>query len=205
MANEAPPTRADAPARRTSLIAATARVLARGGAGAASVRAIAAEAGVSPGLVTHHFGGVDALVAATYAQVDADVAAALDLAVAEAGEDPRARLLAYLGASFAPPIGARDLLATWIAFWSLTIARRDVAALHDAHYAGYRARLEALLGECGVAPAARRRAAIGLAATVDGLWLESCLSPHVVGAAEARAILAAQVAALLPAPPSCRA
>ena len=146
--------------RRQSLIAAAMRVLARDGAHGASVRAIALEGGVSPGLVTHHFGGVDALIAATYAQVGDQVGAALDAAVAAAGNDPRARLRAYVAASFAPPIADRALLATWIAFWGLVIARSDVAALHDEQYARFRDGLGALLADCGLAPAARRRAAI---------------------------------------------
>ena len=128
-------TRADPDARRLSLIEATAQVLARDGASAASVRAIALEAGVSPGLVTHHFGGVDTLIAATYAHVGEQVSAALDAAVSGAGEDPRARLMAYVAASFAPPIADRALLATWTAFWGLVIARGEVAALHGAQYA----------------------------------------------------------------------
>ena len=123
--------REDPDARRASLIEACARVLAREGMGGTSVRAIAVEAGVSPGLIGHYFGGVDALVAATYAQVEARVAAALDQAVAAAGPDPRARLDAYVSASLLPPIADSDLLSTWIAFWSLVRARPEIAALHD--------------------------------------------------------------------------
>lgn len=190
-------TRTDADERRKLLIAATTRVLARDGAAGASVRAIALEAGVSPGLVTHHFGGVDALIAATYAQVGGGVTAALDAAVAAAGDDPRARLSAYVAASFAPPIADRALLATWVAFWGLVIARDDVARLHDGQYAGFRAGLERLLADCGVAAAHCRRAAIAITALVDGLWLELCLSPQVLDAAEARAIAEAQIAALI--------
>jgi TetR/AcrR family transcriptional regulator, transcriptional repressor of bet genes len=190
-------TRAEPDARRLSLIEATARVLARDGAGGASVRAIALEAGVSPGLVAHHFGGVDALIAATYGHVGEQVSAALDAAVAGAGEDPRARLTAYVAASFAAPIADRALLATWTAFWGLVIARGEVAALHDAQYARYRAELEGLLAACGLAPAATRRTAIAITALVDGLWLELCLSPAVLDADEARAIAEAQIAALL--------
>lgn len=189
-------TRAEPDARRLSLIEATARVLARDGASGASVRAIALEAGVSPGLVAHHFGGVDALIAATYAHVGEQVSAALHAAAA-AGADPHARLMAYVAASFAPPIADRALLATWIAFWGLVIARGDVSALHDAQYAHYRAGLEKLLAACGLAPAAQRRAAIAITALVDGLWLELCLSPSVLDAAEAHAIIEAQIAALL--------
>lgn len=189
-------TRAEPDARRLSLIEAAARVLARDGASGASVRAIALEAGVSPGLVAHHFGGVDALIAATYAHVGEQVSAALDAAVEGAGRDPRARLMAYVAASFAPPIADRTLLATWTAFWGLVIARGEIAALHDAQYARYRDGLEALLAACELPPAARRRAAIAIAALVDGLWLELCLSPAVLDAGEARAIAEAQIAAL---------
>ena len=190
-------TRVEPDARRQSLIEATARVLARDGAGGSSVRAIALEAGVSPGLVAHHFGGVDALIVATYGHVGDQVSAALDAAVRDAGTDPRARLMAYVAASFEPPIADRALLATWTAFWGLVIARREIAALHDLQYARYREDLETLLAACGLAPSARRRAAIAIAALVDGLWLELCLSPAVLDAGEARAITAAQIAALL--------
>lgn len=195
-------TRTDAEERRRLLIAAATRVLARDGASGASVRAIAQEAQVSPGLVTHHFGGIDALIAATYADVSAAVTAALDAAVAGAGGDPRARLSAYVAASFAPPIADRALLATWVAFWGLVIARDDVARLHDEQYAHFRGGIERLLADCGVAPAACRRSAIAITALVDGLWLELCLSPEVFDAAEARAIAEAQIAALLAALPA---
>jgi AcrR family transcriptional regulator len=190
-------TRAEPDARRLSLIEATARVLARDGASGASVRAITSEAGVSPGLVAHHFGGVDALIAATYRHVDAQVAVALAAAVAAAGDDPRTRLSAYVAASFAPPIADRTLLATWTAFWGLVIAQPGIAALHGEQYAGYRGGLEQLLAACGLAPAARRRAAIAITALVDGLWLELCLSPEVLDAETARAIAEEQIAALL--------
>jgi len=117
--------------------------------------------------------------------------------VVDAGENPRARLSAYVAASFAPPIADRALLATWTAFWGLVIARGDVAALHDAQYAHYRTELEALLAACGLVAPATRRAAIAITALVDGLWLELCLSPTVLDAVEARAITEAQIAALL--------
>jgi TetR/AcrR family transcriptional repressor of bet genes len=189
-------TRIEVDARRSALIEATARVLARDGADA-SVRAIAAEAGVSPGLVTHHFGGVDALIAATYIQVDATVGAAMAAAVDAAGPEPRARLLAYVSASFAPPIAEPALLGTWIAFWSLARRRAEIADLHARHYAAYRAALETLLAACGLAEGERRRGAIGLAALIDGLWLELCLSPGLFTPEDARTIAERQIAAAL--------
>ena len=169
--------RVDADSRRTSLIEATARVLADRGTAGASVRAIAAEAGVSPGLVTHHFASVDTLIAQTYAHVAAQVDRALADAVAAAGEDPRARLDAYVRASFAPPIADPALLATWTAFWGLVRSNPGVAAEHDRSYATYREDLERLLAACGLPRPDCRIAAISITALVDGLWLEALAAP----------------------------
>ena len=197
MSKPATYSRADPDARRVGLIEATARVLAREGAAGASVRAIAGEAGVSPGLITHHFGSVDALIAATYGQVGEIVRAAHAAAVAAAGPDPRARLDAYVTASFAPPIADPALLATWIAFWSLVKARQDIAALHERIYRAYRDGLEMRLEECGVAADDLRLVAIAVSALVDGLWLELCLSTGSFTADEARDIARAYLHRLL--------
>lgn len=180
--------RSEPDARRLSLIEACARVLAREGIAGASVRTIAVEAGVSAGLVGHYFAGIDALIAATYAHTGAQVDAALEAAVAAASEDPRARLEAFVTASFAAPIADPELLATWIAFWSLVRARPEIAALHDEQYGGFRSQLERLLADCGLAAAQLRTTAIAITALVDGLWLELCLSPHELAADEAAAI-----------------
>ncbi len=185
--------RAEPDQRRQSLIAACSRVLANDGVGGASVRAIAKEAGVSPGLVSHYFAGIDALVAAAYEQLGAKVSAALDAAVAAAGPDPRARLDAFVTASFLPPIADPQLLATWIAFWGLVRARADIANEHDAQYGHYRTRLEALLAGCGLPDDQLRRAAIAATAQVDGLWLELCLSPGNFSAGEAAEIARRQL------------
>src|SRR3546814_4075120 len=77
--------RESADVRRQALIEATARCLAEKGVGGTSVRAICAYAGVSAGLLTHYFDGVDALILATYRDVGEKVAAAMERAVAEAG------------------------------------------------------------------------------------------------------------------------
>lgn len=188
--------RAEPDARRLSLVEACARVLAREGVGGTSVRTIALEAGVSPGLVNHYFAGIDALIAATYAQVEARVGEALEAALAGAGDDPHARLEAWVTASFQSPIADPELLATWIAFWSLVRARPEIARQHDEQYGAFRARLEGLLADCGMASEHRRRAAIAITALIDGLWLELCLSPQAFDAAEARAIARAALVAI---------
>lgn len=177
--------------RRQALIEATARCLAEKGVGGTSVRAICARAGVSSGLLTHYFDGVDALILATYADVGARVSAALDAAIEAAGDDPRDRLRACLQANFREPILDPDLLATWIAFWSLVKSDPAIAAVHADVYGGTRAQLEGLLQAAAPALSSSqtRIAAISLSALVDGLWLELCLDRSTFSPEEAQAMV----------------
>jgi len=167
--------RAEPDARRQSLVEACARSLAVRGVSGTSVRAICTEAGVSPGLLRHYFSGIDALVAETYRWTGARVSRALENAVSQAPATPRARLLAYLTASFRPPIASPDLLATWLAFWSLTKTDPAIAAVHAEIYRGYRKDLEALIAALDPSACNHRLTSIALTALVDGLWLELSL------------------------------
>ncbi len=161
--------------RRQSLIEATARCLADKGAAGVSVRSICTEAGVSPGLLRHYFGGVSDAIAETYHWTGARIATALESAVHGAEDHPRARLLAYLTASFRPPIASPDLLAAYIAFWSLTRSDPAVAAVRAEIYGEYRRELEALIYAWRPALDDARLPAIALTALIDGLWLELSL------------------------------
>lgn len=181
-------TRESADTRREALIAACAGVLAKHGAQGASVRAICSEAGVSPGLLRHYFDGIEALIADTYRMTGARVAEAL-LASVHAETAPRARLLAFVTASFRAPIADPELLATWLAFWSLSRTNPAIGAIHDEIYADNRSDMERLISSCPGAPADPRLAAIALTALVDGLWLELSLgnAPFTPDEAEALA------------------
>jgi TetR/AcrR family transcriptional repressor of bet genes len=161
--------------RRRSLLEATARCLANKGAAGVSVRAICTEAGVSPGLLTHYFAGVSEAIAETYRWTGERVAKALDEAVAGAGPDPRDRIVAYLTASFRPPIADPDLLATWLAFWSLTRSDPAIAAVHAEIYAEFRHGIVSLIAAYRPATADPRLPAVALTALIDGLWLELSL------------------------------
>ena len=183
-------TRESADTRRDALIAATARCLATRGAHGTSVRAICMEAGVSAGLLRHYFDGIDALVAATYRATGARVAAAMHAAVEDVAVDnPRGRLLVFVTASFRAPIADPALLATWLAFWSLSRTVQAIGAIHDEIYAENRQDIERLICACPNAPKDARLAAVALTALVDGLWLELSLgnAPFSVGEAEALA------------------
>jgi len=188
-------TRESADARRADLIEATAACLAKHGLAGTNVRAICAKAGVSPGLLRHYFGGIDDLVAATYWATSDRMDAIFAAAVENAGADPRARLTAYLTASFRPPVTDPELLGAWTAFWALARSDARMADIHAESYAGYRARLGELLTACGARDAAQL--AIMLTAMVDGLWLELSLDAESFGADAAVTMVEKAVAALL--------
>lgn len=181
-------TRADPDERRQSLIEATARVLASKGAAGVSVRAICAEAGVSPGLLRHYFSGVSEAIAETYRMTGRNIEAALAAAVVNAGPDPRARLLAYITASFRPPIADPQLLASYIALWSLSRSDPRVARVRAEVYRDFRSGLEALIAEHRPGLDDARLPAIALTALIDGLWLELSLGDAPFTPEEAEAL-----------------
>ena len=188
-------TRESADARRADLIEATAAVLAEHGLAGTNVRAICAKAGVSPGLLRHYFDGIDDLVAATYQATSDRMDTIFADAVEGAGPDPRARLTAYLTASFRPPVTDPELLGAWTAFWALARSDARMAAIHAESYAGYRARLGELLIACHAPDA--DRLAIMLTAMVDGLWLELSLDAASFGAEAAVQMVERAVGALV--------
>ena len=172
--------------RRDDLVRACLKCLVADGHAGISVRKIAKEAGVAVGLVNHHFGSIEALVAQAYETLASEVTLSLRESVAGAGTDPAARLDAFLVGSFSPGVLDSDLLSPWVVFWSLI---RHSAPVNDAHERGYHAYLSLL--ETLIVDLSRsedfsianpRLAAIGLSAMLDGLWLEWCLNPTTFSA-----------------------
>jgi TetR/AcrR family transcriptional repressor of bet genes len=168
-------------ARRDSLVEATLRSLAAHGHDGASVRRIAAEAGVSVGLINHHYASIDELIAAAYEKVALGIVRQLLETAEAAPPSPRARLSAFFRASCSPPMLDPDLLGVWVVFWSM-IKHSSVMQRTQRHtFAEYRTVLERHLvafgAEIGLAESDMRLSAIGLSALLDGIWLELCLNP----------------------------
>lgn len=193
-------TREAADVRRQSLIDAAGACLAGQGLAGTSVRSICARAGVSPGLLTHYFSGVDALIAETYRVTTQRVAQTLREAAADAGDDPRAQLTAFLTASFRPPIAEPVLLATWLAFWSAVNTDPAIADIHRQTYREYRSQLEGMLRACGIPPEHASTVAIALTALVDGLWLELSLDSSTFSHDQASTMVVRWLDALLEGP-----
>ena len=178
--------RAEPDERREMLVAATLRCLVRDGHAGISVRRIATEAGVSVGLLNHHFGSIDALIADTYQKIASELTTALLQEVEQAGT-PAEKMDALLTGSFSPRVMDPQLLGAWVVFWSLIRHSEHVSQSHVKTYGTYIDLLCQLLDGMADSEGFKihdtRLAAIGLSAMLDGLWLEWCLNPETFSAA----------------------
>jgi AcrR family transcriptional regulator len=192
--------RAAPEARREALVEATLRSLKAHGHEGTSIRRISACAGVSIGLINHHFRSKSELVAAAYESLATSLQKNLRDEADRTELAPRERLSAFFRASFAPQILDPVLFSVWLVFWSMILHSPEMRAVHDRTYRDYRAIIESLLSavaESGEAPAFKLRpAAIGLAALLDGLWVEMSLSPSTFTARDAVALCDDWVSAL---------
>lgn len=175
--------------RRRALIEATLACLGREGHAGLSIRKISKEAGISVGLINHHYASKDALVGHAYEHLAHSLLDTVRTQVAAAGPDPRARLSACFHGIFSSSALERSTLRTWVVFWGVIDHSQAVNDAHDRTYAVYRRLLETLLGDVvahrGAPRIDVRLAAIGLSAMLDGLWLELSLNPTTFARDEA--------------------
>lgn len=169
--------RAPEEARRADLIRATIDCVAEGGVAAATVREVAARAGVSNGLIRHHFATKEALVQAAYRALMEGMTGAAD-AAATAGP-PRDRLARFIVANCRPPVLDARSLAAWAGFIGPVRTDPAMAAIHHAGYERFCALLEGHVAALRPGLTDTRGAARQIAALLDGLWLEGCLAPHL--------------------------
>ena len=188
-----PKFRRAAPAvRREALVEATLQCLKKYGHEGVSVRRISAAAGVSIGLINHHFPKKSSLIAETYETLALSLQDSIRAQAENSAAAPRARLSNFFRASFAPELLDPQLFNVWVVFWSMVAHSPEIRAVHDRTYGKYRLILEKLLRDLvssGAAPPLKLRpAAISLSAMLDGLWVELSLSPETFKPREAIAI-----------------
>jgi AcrR family transcriptional regulator len=159
---------------RERILRAALAVFARHGFGQASVRMIAAEAGVSPGLMYNYFGGKDDLLRAIYERGMRDVQESF--ARGDAAGSPHEKLEGLIRSSF-------EIVRGNMEFWRLPYSLRTQPAA-SAGVAGYvresseaiRHRLGRYLGEAGVKnPDVEARI---LFALIDGIAQHYALDPE---------------------------
>jgi AcrR family transcriptional regulator len=171
-------TRLSSEDRRAQLIDVGLACLAEGGILHFTVDRICKAAGVSRGLVLHHFGSMAEMLTAVYAHLYR--ATVPDLAALP----PEARLEMLIDGVFAPKAFSRDTLAAWLALWGQIAVTPALQAEHQRQYRVY-------LGQVGDAIAAlaaargrtidARRLAVSLICLIDGLCLQQCMDPEAIG------------------------
>ena len=167
--------------RRRHLGEAVLRCILRNGSAGISVRQIAAEAGVSLGLIRYHFGQFDDLIAYAFDMTTDTLFHAIGAAIDRAAPSPQARLEAFIETSFSPLLLDRNVLGVWVVFWGLILHSRRMGSAQTREYSLYLAMVEGLLQDFAAVEAIAIRdiklASIGFTALLDGLWLAWCLNP----------------------------
>jgi AcrR family transcriptional regulator len=188
-------------ARKVEIAEAFSRVMARDGAGLASMRDIADEMGCTIGVLTHHFKSKDELYLFTWRYLVGELfGEALRTAGDARGVERLERIL--VGALPTTP-GRHDRWRQWMAFLGAAVA--GGAIMEEERSSNIRF-LGALAGElracvdAGVLPAdldveIEARALMSL---VDGLAIDAVLHPELYPAAEQKAVVRRHLASLRP-------
>jgi TetR/AcrR family transcriptional repressor of bet genes len=177
-------TRLPAADRRKSLIEASLACMAQGGIAAFTVDRVCQRAGVSRGLITHHFGSMSGLMAAVYAHLYTET-----IPSAAALPEGEARLTALVDALFDPHFFNRPALNVWLALWGAISNTPDLTQEHRKQYGLYVRMVAGILAERAssrgrtIEPETLARSFISL---VDGLSLQHCIDPPSMPALVAR-------------------
>ena len=191
--NDAATTPAEAPAtrrsfsklapdvRRRQLIEATYRCLRLHGAGSISVRRIAEEAGLSLGMVRHHFRSKDELLAATLRHLSDQLHVETGRAMAQTYASAMARLQAFIRACLHPESLDSDYVRARFMFWGLAQSNPIVRQAHDEIYDRFDRQIRALVAdvaqEMGVT-IDLDVASLAIQALLKGIWVEWSLTPN---------------------------
>jgi len=177
--------------RRANLVQAAIRCLSEGGMSAFKLERIAAEAGVSLGLLSHYFTDKNELLtevyrAALYEDVNRKIA---ELDDKNAAGSPTERLCRLIDAIIDPEYLKPANLTVWLALWGEIVVNPDLRRAHRTLYRSYLKSLAELIGT--VAEERRRQVnaveiARNLQALIDGLFLERALDRQAVDHADFR-------------------
>jgi AcrR family transcriptional regulator len=159
---------------KDKLIEATILCMANYGPAGVSIERITEAAGVSRGLVRHHFGSKQHLLLQAFRRL-ADEERAAFAAGPETDDDPVAALRAIVATEYHQELAAPERAHAWFGFWQAALGDPELKEINESVYAEERERYDELFRE-----AARRenldidshQAGIGLVALADGAWVE---------------------------------
>lgn len=171
--------------RAAMLVEAGLTCLARSGILGFTIDNICAEAGTSRGLITHHFGSKDGLLAAVYAAM---YDRTLTYFAKDDGAEPD--LAGLIDKLFSDPVFDRESLNVWLALWGSISTNPVLREEHRKRYTIYRDAIaravDAHAGQQGCKVDAQA-IAVSCISLFDGLWLEQCIDPELMSPSSAKA------------------
>ena len=195
------PRTASKEARKTQLIKATIRSIAKHGLSVTTMSIVAKEAGLSQGIINLHFQSKERLLEETLRYVVDEYHAAWFKALENSGESAADKLVALAGVNFDKPVCQRNKLAVWFAFWGESRSRptyRKICAERDREYKQVLTQLcETVISDGGYQVRADF-VAYGLSAMNEGLWLDLLLIPADVTPEQARAVSLSYLQGIFP-------
>jgi len=192
-------TRIEPEARRRSIIEATMQCITRHGHSGTTIERICDQAGISIGLIGHHFTSKEELMLCTYQALTDQLRAETEQHLAHQTNSARDRLTAMIKSSFKGNIFNEFTLTTWLGFWGAAVSSPELSKLNRKLYFDYRSELEKCFEQATAEQHTTidcRMAALTLTALIDGFWLEWTLDHKAFSATKAQACCL-QVAALL--------
>lgn len=195
------PRTASKEARKTQLIKATIRSIAKHGLSVTTMSTVAKEAGLSQGIINLHFQSKERLLEETLRFVVDEYHAHWFKALENSGESAAEKLAALAGMNFDKQVCQRNKLAVWFAFWGESRSRptyRKICSERDREYKQVLTELcEEIIDEGGYQVRADF-VAFGLSAMNEGLWLDLLLIPADVTAEQARAVSLSYLQGIFP-------
>ncbi len=164
----------NAAASKDKLIEATILCMANYGPAGVSIERITDAAGVSRGLVRHHFGSKRRLLLEAFQRLADEQRTAFGGDPAT-DDDPVAALRAAVATSFRDELAAPERSHAWFGFWQAALGDRDLRVVNERVYTEERERYSELFREAArqqrldIDP---REAGTGLVALADGAWSE---------------------------------
>jgi TetR/AcrR family transcriptional repressor of bet genes len=170
--------------RRQELIQAGIICLGKGGMSAFTIDQICKQAGVSRGLINHHFKTKEELLTCIYADMTDHLAQDFKC------DEPRQQLAEIIETSFDEQSFNRSNLRAWLSIWGEVATNDALNALHQKRYRLYKSRIANALTNIAKTDKTEldaKSVARQLIALIDGLWLEYCLHSTDFSLAAARA------------------
>jgi AcrR family transcriptional regulator len=169
--------------RRAAIVRATIRCLARDGYGRLTMKRVAAEAGMTPGILHYYFHDKRAILGRAAATVMADLDRRVALE-ARGARDAPGELRALLRACLRVATESRDFWTVFIELWGEALHDPELARLNRRTYARARRLLAGTVARGAAAGVFRRvppdDAAALILAVVDGLSLQLTFDPDLM-------------------------